>query len=89
MSGEPDSGPDSGTAPGSEAGTAPGSGIDTGRLARTVTLIAFVTAVSLILLAERLSGRLFQVGAVAVGSIGLITAIIAFLISAGAYYDEY
>jgi uncharacterized membrane protein len=84
MSGESGPGPDGE----SEPGPGSGAGIDTGRLARTVTLIAFVTAVSLILLADRLAGRLFQVGAVAVGSIGLITAIVAFLISAGAYYDE-
>jgi uncharacterized membrane protein len=65
-----------------------GVGVDTGRLARTMALIAIVTAVSLLLLANRLSGQLFQVGAVAVGSVGVITAIISFLIAAGAYYDE-
>lgn len=63
-------------------------GLDTGRLARTIALIAIVTGVSLFLLAERLSGQIFQVGAVAVGSVGFITAIISILIAAGAYYDK-
>ena len=63
-------------------------GLDTGRLARTIALIAIVTGVSLFLLAERLSGQVFQIGAVAVGSVGFVTAIISILIAAGAYYDE-
>jgi len=64
------------------------SGIDTGRFARTAALIAVVTAISLWVLAERLSGQIFQVGAAAVAAIAVVTAIISFLIAAGAYYDE-
>jgi uncharacterized membrane protein len=63
-------------------------GLDVGRLARTVALIAVVTTVFLLVLAERLSGRLFRVGAAAVGAVALITAITAFLIAAGQYLDE-
>lgn len=64
------------------------AGVDTGRIARTLTLIAIVTAVSLWVLAERLTGQLFQVGAAAVGAVAVVTAIIGFLIAAGTYYDE-
>jgi uncharacterized membrane protein len=63
-------------------------GVDTGRLARTMTLIALVTAVFLWVLAERLSGQLLQVGVAAVGAVAVVTAITGFLIAAGAYFDE-
>jgi hypothetical protein len=61
--------------------------LDTARLARTLTLIVFVTAVFLFLLAQRLSGELLQVGIVATGSIAVITAVLGFLIAAAAGYD--
>jgi len=62
--------------------------IDTGRLARTLTLIAFVTAAFLLVAAQRLDGDLFRVGAVAIGAVAFLTAITGFLIAAGAYYDD-
>jgi hypothetical protein len=64
------------------------SGLDTGRLARLGTLIAFVTAVSLLTSAQVLSGALFSVAVVAIGSVALVTAITGFLISLGTAYDE-
>jgi uncharacterized membrane protein len=63
------------------------SRIDTGRLARTLTLIAFVTAVFLLLSARRLDGEAFQVGAVAIGVVAVVTAITGFLIAAAAQYE--
>ncbi|RAW46609.1 hypothetical protein DQW50_03375 [Halorubrum sp. 48-1-W] len=62
--------------------------IDVGRLARLLTLIASVTAVSLLTSARVLPGDLFSIAVVAIGSIALVTAIIGFLIAAGATYDE-
>ena len=64
------------------------SGLDTGRLGRLLTLIAFVTAVSLLTSAQVLGEELFSIAVVAIGSIALVTAIIGFLIAAGATYDE-
>jgi hypothetical protein len=63
-------------------------GFDTGRFGRTLVLIGFVTAVFLLLTANRLGDELFQIGAVAVGAVGLITAIVGFLIAAGSAFDE-
>ncbi|ELY52027.1 hypothetical protein [Natronolimnohabitans innermongolicus] len=63
-------------------------GLDTGRLARLGTLIAFVTAVSLLTAAQVLAGPLFSIAVVAIGSVALVTAITGFLISLGAAYDE-
>jgi hypothetical protein len=68
--------------------TSDSTGLDTGRLARLLTLIAFVTAVSLLTSAQVLPSALFSVAVVAIGSIALITAITGFLISLGASYDE-
>ena len=64
------------------------SSLDRDRLARMLTLIVFVTAVSLFVLADRLTGELFQIGAVAIGAVAFLTAITGFLIAAGSYYDE-
>ena len=61
--------------------------IDVGRFARTLTLIVFVTAVFLLLAANRLDGDLFRVGAVAIGTVALVTAITGFFVAAGASYD--
>jgi hypothetical protein len=62
-------------------------GFDTGRFGRTLVLIGFVTAVFLLLSANRLGDELFQIGAVAIGAVGLITAIVGFLIAAGSAFD--
>lgn len=59
-----------------------------GRFARTLTLIVFVTAAFLLLAATRLEGTLFRVGAVAVGAIAVVTAIVGFLISAANTYEQ-
>ncbi|MFC4438835.1 MULTISPECIES: hypothetical protein [Natrialbaceae] len=64
------------------------SGLDTGRLARLFTLIAAVTAVSLLTSAQVLVGPLFSIAVVAVGSVALVTAIVGFLIALGTSYDE-
>ncbi len=63
-------------------------GFDTGRFGRTLALIGFVTAVFLLLSANRLGDDLFKIGAVAIGAVGLITAIVGFLIAAGSAFDE-
>lgn len=64
------------------------SGLDVARFGRLITLIAFVTAVSLLTSARVLPGELFSVAIVAIGSIALVTAITGFLIAAGQTYDE-
>lgn len=63
------------------------SAFDTARFGRTLVLIAFVTAVFLIIGAQRLDGNVFRIGVVAVGAVAVVTAIIGFLI-AGASYME-
>ena len=63
-------------------------GFDTGRFARSLALIVFVTAVFLFLLADRLVADLFQVGVVAMGSVAIVTAIVSFLIAATSGYDS-
>nr|WP_193787498.1 hypothetical protein [Natrialba hulunbeirensis] len=62
-------------------------GLDTGRLARLLTLIAAVTAVSLLTAGQVLSGVLVSIGVVAIGSVALITAMVGFLIALGSSYD--
>jgi hypothetical protein len=64
------------------------SGLDVARFGRLITLIGFVTAVSLLTSARVLPGDLFSVAVVAIGSIALVTAITGFLIAAGQTYDE-
>jgi hypothetical protein len=71
-----------------ESETGAGSGIDLGRLGRTLALVGFVTAVFVLLTASRLSGALVQVGVVAIGTVAFITAIVGFLIAAGSRFDE-
>lgn len=58
--------------------------IDTGRFARVVVLISFVTAVILLTTAQRFGteGSIFPVAVVAVGAVSLVTAITGFLIAA-------
>lgn len=62
-------------------------GIDLFRFGRTVVLISVVTAVFLILTASRLEGESLQIGAFAIGTVAVITAIIGFLIAAGSAFD--
>jgi len=53
-----------------------------------MALIGLVTAVFLLLSANRLGDDAFKVGAVAIGSVALITAITGFLIAAGSALEE-
>ncbi|AFO56114.1 MULTISPECIES: hypothetical protein [Natrinema] len=62
-------------------------GFDTGRLARLLTLIAAVTAVSLLVSGQVLSGTVASIGAVAIGVVALVTAMVGFLIAMGSSYD--
>ncbi|MFB6296826.1 MAG: hypothetical protein ABEH66_08340 [Halobacteriales archaeon] len=62
-------------------------GIDAGRFARSLILIVLVTAVFLFIAAERLDRNLFRIGAVAIGSVAIVTAITTFLIAASTYLD--
>lgn len=66
------------------------SGFDRGRLARIITLIVFVTAVSLFVLVNRLSGeeQLLSIGVVAIGAVAVVTAIIGFLIAVESAFEE-
>jgi hypothetical protein len=58
-------------------------GIDNGRFGRILGLVGFVTAVFLLLTANRLSTDLFQIGAVAIGTVAFITAMVGFFIAGG------
>lgn len=62
-------------------------GFDAGRFGRIVVLIGFVTAVFLLLSANRLGNEVFQLGAVAIGSMAVVTAIVGFLIAAGSVVE--
>lgn len=62
-------------------------GLDTGRLARSLTLIMFVTFVFLALAVERLEGDTLRVGIGAISAVAFVTAITGFLIAAGEYYE--
>lgn len=62
-------------------------GIDTGRFGRILVLVGFVTTVFLFLTASRLSGDTFRIGAAAIATVGLVTAIIGFLVAAGSAVD--
>lgn len=64
------------------------AGLDTARLARTLTLVVFVSAVFLLLAANRLSGDVFRIGVVGIGAVAFVTALTGFLIAAGSSYDE-
>lgn len=64
------------------------AGIDMARFGRTLALIGFVTAVFILLTANRLSGDLLQVGFVAIGTVAFITAVVGFFIAAGSAFDE-
>jgi hypothetical protein len=62
-------------------------GIGRLRFGRILVLISVVTAVFLVLSADRLGGQTFQIGAFAIGTVAVITAIIGFLIAAGSAVD--
>ena len=62
-------------------------GVDVARFARSLILIVLVTAVFLFVAAERLDRGLFRIGAVAIGSVAIVTAITTFLIAASTYLD--
>ncbi|ESS03637.1 MAG: hypothetical protein A07HR67_02035 [uncultured archaeon A07HR67] len=62
-------------------------GIDLGRFGRTLVLVGFVTAVFLMLTANRLDDDVFRIGAVAIGTIAVVTAIVGFLVAAGSAVD--
>ncbi len=64
------------------------SGIDLGRFGRTITLISFVTAVFIMLTANRLTSPVADIGFFAIGVVALITAMVGFLIAAVSIYDE-
>jgi len=63
-------------------------GIDFGRFGRILVLIGFVTAVFMMLTANRLDSPVADIGLFAVGVVALITVMIGFLIAAGNLYDE-
>ena len=65
----------------------PRSGFDAGRFGRLLSLIAVVTAISLLTSAQVFSGRVFSIVVVLVGAVALITAIVGVLIALGASYD--
>jgi hypothetical protein len=58
------------------------SGLDVGRLGRLLALIGFVSAVFLLTSGVVLSGVLYQIGVVVIGSVALVTAIVGFLVAA-------
>ena len=62
--------------------------ISGGRLARSITLIAFVTTVFLTIAANRLTGEVLQIGVFAIGAIAFVTAITSFLIALSQYEDS-
>lgn len=63
-------------------------GIDVARFGRTLILIGFVTAVFLLLSANRLDQDVFSIAAVAIGAVALITAMVGFFIAAGSAFDQ-
>jgi len=64
------------------------SGFDAGRFGRLLALIASVSAVFVITSAEALEGRIFQLSVFAIGVVAIGTAMVGFLIAAGAAYDK-
>lgn len=63
------------------------TGIDTARFGRTLALVAFVTAVFVMLTASRLDPPVAEIGFFAVGVVAFVTAIVGFLIAATSF-DE-
>ena len=63
-------------------------GYDTGRLARLLVLISFVTGVSMVTSAQTLDGRLFHISVFAIGAIAVLTAMTGVLIAGVSAYDE-
>jgi hypothetical protein len=63
------------------------SGVDAGRLGRLLALIAIVTALALFTSSQRLEGELFQLAAVSIGAVAVVTAMIGVLIAMSAAFD--
>ncbi|MEF8863819.1 MAG: hypothetical protein V5A29_03135 [Haloarculaceae archaeon] len=63
-------------------------GIDVARFGRILILIGFVTAVFLLLSANRLDQDVFSIAAVAIGAVALTTAMVGFFIAAGSAFDQ-
>lgn len=63
------------------------NGFDTGRFGRLLALIAIVTAIALFTSSQRLDGQLFQLAAVSIGGVAVITAMIGVLIAMSAAFD--
>jgi hypothetical protein len=63
------------------------SGFDAGRLGRLLALIAIVTALALFTSSQRLEGELFQLAAVSIGAVAVVTAMIGVLIAMSAAFD--
>ena len=64
------------------------TGLDVGRLARLLTLIAVVTMISTLASASVLPSDVQAIAFVTVGSVALVTAVIGFFIAVGSSYDE-
>jgi hypothetical protein len=64
------------------------SGFDAGRFGRLLGLIAFVSAVFVITSAEALEGDIFRLSVFAIGAVAIGTAMIGFLIAAGAAWEQ-
>lgn len=65
-----------------------GSSVDVGRLARLLGLIAIVTMVGFLGMANALPSSAQSIGFVTVGSVALVTAITSYFIAMGAAFDE-
>jgi|AntRauTorcE11898_2_1112593.scaffolds.fasta_scaffold00072_46 VIT1/CCC1 family predicted Fe2+/Mn2+ transporter len=59
-----------------------------GRFGRLIALIAFVTGVFLLTATRVLTAELQAIAVVFIGSVGMVTAMVAFLISMASYVDE-
>ncbi len=63
-------------------------GLTIGRFGRLLSLIALVTAITLLTSGQVLAGPVFSIVVVAVGAIALVTAIVGYLIALGDSYDR-
>ncbi len=68
-----------------DAETETGPSLPIGRFGRVLALVAFVTAVFLFISSRTLSGTLFSISVVVIGSVAVVTAISGFLISVASY----
>ena len=65
-----------------------GESVPFSRLSRLIALVAFVTAVFLIVSSSTLSGVLLRIAFVSIGVVAIVTAITGFLISAASSIGE-